>query len=106
MTEISQDALRVNLLPCPFCGGVPWIDEGSSVYGRFWWSVWCEECGISVHDREVWTEGANLHPDYPPKECFARWNRRAALPQGRTFDSLQKALQEAYGRLREYGEVI
>ncbi|WP_102858266.1 Lar family restriction alleviation protein [Phaeobacter inhibens] len=72
------------LKPCPFCGGPACHnDGGDSVYGRFWWSVGCTSCGISFTDREFWSHGdqSKLDPNYPPKECFGRWNQRAGDPQ-------------------------
>ena len=70
-----------DLKPCPFCGGSPSTNEGgNSTYGRFWWRVGCEPCDISLSDREVWDSNrpGMLEPKYPPKECFERWNMRAA----------------------------
>lgn len=75
-----------NLKPCPFCGGEPRDNEGgNSVYGRFWWAVWCDECQIEMRDREVWskTDHGRLDPDFPAQECFKRWNQRATEPSER-----------------------
>lgn len=68
----------ISLLPCPFCGGEPkHNDGGNSTYGRFWWSVWCDECEIQMSDREVWSHEADRSVlALPAKECFERWNRR------------------------------
>jgi hypothetical protein len=71
--------MSTELKKCPFCGGeAKHNDGGNSVFGRFWWAVWCEECQIEMRDREVWdsSRAGYLHPDYPPQECFTRWNRR------------------------------
>jgi hypothetical protein len=71
--------MSIILKPCPFCGGeAKHNDGGNSVFGRFWWSVWCDECLIEMSDREKWGEPGKLDPKYPAKECFDRWNRRAS----------------------------
>lgn len=76
----SIDTIR-GLEPCPFCGGEAKSDSGSiTSYGRYWWTVWCPTCEIQVSDRQFWLgDGSGLlDPAYPPRECFARWNRRAS----------------------------
>jgi hypothetical protein len=72
----------IDLKPCPFCGSPASHNQGgNSVYGRLWWAVWCDPCQVEMRDLEVWDRSPDrpgmLHPDYPPKECFARWNNRA-----------------------------
>jgi len=67
-------------LPCPFCGGdAVHNDGGHSVFGRLWWTVGCPTCGIWFSDKERWQRDnpGYLDPAYPPKHCFADWNRRA-----------------------------
>jgi hypothetical protein len=71
----------IELLPCPFCGSpATHNDGGNSVFGRLWWAVCCRECKIVMSDQERWDPDnpGYLHPDFPPQECFARWNRRAS----------------------------
>lgn len=66
--------------PCPFCGGeAHHNDGGNSVYGRFWWAVWCDACQFEMRDQEVWskTDPGMLDPSYPPGHCITAWNRRA-----------------------------
>ena len=72
------------LKPCPFCGGkAKHNNGGNSTFGRFWWAVWCDTCQVEMRDLEVWDQSPErlgmLHPDYPPKECFTRWNTRAEI---------------------------
>lgn len=77
-----------DLLPCPFCGGeAEHNDGGNSVFGRFWWAVWCNTCQIEMRDRERWdgNRPGMLDPAFPPQESFARWNRRA--PQAPAADT-------------------
>ena len=72
---------NAELKPCPFCGGeASHNDGGNSVYGRLWWSVWCNMCQFEVRDREVWdpVKKGYLDASHPPKECFTTWNTRAA----------------------------
>lgn len=69
------------LKPCPFCGEMPTTNGGgNSVYGRFWWAVGCNPCGVYFNDDEKWDPDnqGKLHPDSHPKECFEVWNTRAA----------------------------
>lgn len=81
------------LKPCPFCGGTAkHNDGGNSVYGLFWYAVWCEECQIEMRDRERWAEGAKLDPAYPPKECFARWNSR---PDAEKLEKISAIVERA-----------
>ena len=54
---------KKQLLPCPFCGGVPII-----LFGYPHW-VQCENCGAKVPSFAL-EEEAGL------KECVAAWNRR------------------------------
>lgn len=84
------------LKPCPFCGGVAKHNHGgNSVYGRLWWSVYCDECGHYICDREEWLKDQPmLDPDYPPKECFKRWNTRPIEAQ------LEQELAEAKKALK------
>lgn len=75
-----------DLKPCPFCGrAAKHNGGGGSVFGRMWWTVGCDDCDIYMHDPEVWLPDGLLDPSYPPKTCFAAWNRRAtdqaALPE-------------------------
>ena len=53
------------LLPCPFCGGDPKLEERAG-----WWTAGCEACGV-----ETW-----LHES----KHFARsvWNRRVTVAAG------------------------
>lgn len=70
---------EIELKACPFCGGnAEHNGGGNSVYGRFWWAVGCTSCDISMHDQEVWDKAGSskLDKDYPPQECFSRWNTR------------------------------
>ncbi|WP_104662826.1 Lar family restriction alleviation protein [Ensifer adhaerens] len=79
------------LANCPFCGGeAKHNDGGNSVYGRFWWAVWCDECEIEMRDREVWKhEGDRTVLALPAKECFDRWNRRhQEQDQSSTFERM------------------
>lgn len=75
------------LKPCPFCGGeASHNDGGNSVYGRLWWSVWCEPCGVVMNDEERWHDWSG--PDAGklkshPMECFEAWNNRPSLANGR-----------------------
>ena len=71
----------VEIKPCPFCGGkANHNDGGDSCYGRFWWSVWCNDCQVEMRDIEAWDDDPKrpgmLHPRYPAGECIDRWNRR------------------------------
>ena len=71
-----------DLKPCPFCGGeASHNGGGGSVLGRFWWTVGCKTCDFWLSDKEVWsqTDHGMLDPAYPPKHCFALWNKRAAV---------------------------
>lgn len=71
-----------DLKPCPFCGGeASHNGGGDSVFGRFWWTVGCKTCDFWLSDKEVWsqTDHGMLDPAYPPKHCFALWNKRAAV---------------------------
>ncbi len=87
------------LKPCPFCGGpASHNDGGNSVYGRWWWSIWCEECGIAVHDREVWDSEFKLK--LPPKECFERWNKRSAPSQARLSEAVK--VLEPFAEVYDY----
>lgn len=73
----------LELKPCPFCGGeARHNDGGNSVYGRLWWSVWCEPCGIAMSDEERWhdwtgTDAGKLQSQ--PMECIEAWNKRAEV---------------------------
>lgn len=69
------------LLPCPFCGGEAKHNSGgNSRYGRLWWSVGCDNCGVEMYDHEVWDGDRHgmFHPDHKPMECFENWNTRTA----------------------------
>jgi hypothetical protein len=71
---------KVELLPCPFCGGAPRLSGGDCrIYGRNWFSVVCDNCGIWIQDREVWSQDGSglLDTIYPEMECVARWNNRS-----------------------------
>jgi len=66
------------LKPCPFCGGKAELterhNEGYSVYGRFWYTVECIECGTRFFDREEFDSDGKLK--FPAKECISKWNIR------------------------------
>jgi len=71
------------LLACPFCGGAAILTErhdcGYSLYGRFWWTVACENGCVSFTDREEFyhTDDGRYLLKYPAKECVERWNTRS-----------------------------
>lgn len=72
------------LKPCPFCGApASHNDGGNSVFGRLWWRVWCQPCGIEMWDEEKWDpeRPGYLDQAYPPKHCFEAWNRRSGAAQ-------------------------
>jgi hypothetical protein len=86
------------LKPCPFCGGeAHHNDGGGSVYGRFWWRVGCPDCGVSFADEERWDaeRPGMLDPAYPPKHCFAAWNRRAPDEKDAEIARLREALDRS-----------
>lgn len=94
------------LKPCPFCGGdAKHNDGGNSVYGRFWWKVWCDDCQIQLADQEIWTEDHKLK--LPPKECFERWNTRAApdVPELVRYD-MEQTRDGVEMFIRFYGEYV
>lgn len=53
------------LLPCPFCGGEPLLQDIAGV-----WTIECRECGSQSAIRE------NL------QSAIAAWNRRVAVAAG------------------------
>lgn len=67
---------EIRLKPCPFCGGIPKIDEKYRQWDGVYYlstSIICEVCGAS--SKEVWdinkkekTERVN--------EVIEKWNRR------------------------------
>jgi hypothetical protein len=92
------------LKACPFCGSAPRLSGGDCrIYGRNWFSVVCDNCGIWIQDREVWLQDGSglLDPNYPAMECVARWNTRPAQsPIVQAADEMEVALSRVCGVLR------
>jgi Lar family restriction alleviation protein len=51
----------IKLLPCPFCGGAPKMEELGDADS---FHVVCEECQMG------------FHANFTPREAADRWNRR------------------------------
>lgn len=51
------------LKPCPFCGHMPVIMEGTDATYSFWIYIQCECCGLLMH-------GTSRH------QLVKKWNRR------------------------------
>ena len=62
------EILRVELLPCPFCGAHPEIDSWTSREGEIEWQIDCEnpECGLVV--------SSNVRDSF--EEAARAWNNR------------------------------
>jgi len=59
------------LLPCPFCGGEPWVQpEDPSVEGDAWAGISCVNC-VVMPSVKVFADGTHL------AEARAAWNTRA-----------------------------
>lgn len=67
---------EIKLKPCPFCGGIPKIDESYRQWDGTYYlstSIVCEVCGAS--SKEVWdikTKDRNERIN----EVIEKWNRR------------------------------
>jgi Lar family restriction alleviation protein len=58
------DNPTIKLLPCPFCGGAPKMDELGDADS---YHVVCEECQMG------------FHANFKPQDAADRWNRRAII---------------------------
>lgn len=73
----GQETLRVNLLPCPFCGKYPDFvyearDEGSDIT-----YIWCCFGTLNYY-------GGDYETTKPAEEAIEKWNRRPENGQNKT----------------------
>lgn len=82
MSEI--DAKKIELLPCPFCGGAAQAEHFEGKLGRWRWSIGCNDHKPEADDGgEPVAEcyGFQSMTSFATKtEAIAAWNRRASLP--------------------------
>ena len=70
-----MNAKKLELLPCPFCGGDPDFGYTGPTYGKLWWFVSCENCLVRFRDQEEFDRNGHL-VGYVEKGCFETWNTR------------------------------
>ncbi len=70
---------KLQLKPCPFCGGKASIDEvsyGSGNYGSGYQVIaYCANCDLKMEGKDTsWESLENCEPQL--KDIVAKWNRR------------------------------
>lgn len=70
------------LLPCPFCGGKPWITEDD--HGRARW-VSCDTCECDGPSWLGWMD------DAADVTIIAAWNQRQPTPRTLTTEQVERA---------------
>lgn len=104
MTEPNTE-----LLPCPFCGGEAQYttDQDAysyTTYGRPWFSVGCEICGITFNDKLEWDENSRITKECHPKDSFEAWNTRPNQSPWRPIEEAPRDGRELRLLHKNHGE--
>lgn len=93
--------IEPKLLPCPFCGSIPELEDNGIVEPEMggpveWWFVHCKRCDLAITDGE----------ECPKERAVRAWNTRAGdrepVCQGACDDtSLWKWCPYCGGKLKE-----
>lgn len=71
----TQPAMTVELLPCPFCGGVVYADDPAEDFGNSAYWLSCQDCGREFNNPDTATGWYATRED-----AAASFNTRAPSP--------------------------